>query len=135
MLNVSATWPWPGKAASPWMRSGTPRRRSASPNSSCLARTRPSTTGPTLSRWLGFGVKQVAEDAEFLLARPVRPGPPRLDVLAQPAADRDVLQVRKLEADRPAVGLAEDFLQLPQRDGAEAVKGACVELLVEVGFR
>ena len=32
--------------------------RSASPWSRCLARTRPSTTGLTISRWLGFGASE-----------------------------------------------------------------------------
>ena len=42
-------------AASPWISSGKPRLRSVSPWMRCLARTRPSTTGFTASRWLGFG--------------------------------------------------------------------------------
>ena len=55
MFRVSATSPWPAKAASPWRRIGRIRSRAASPARSCLARTIPSTTGSTASRWLGFG--------------------------------------------------------------------------------
>ncbi len=53
--SVSATMPRPAKAASPWMSSPATRARAASPSRVCSARTRPSTTGQMLSRWLGLG--------------------------------------------------------------------------------
>src|SRR5918996_1533383 len=53
--NVSATTPCPAKAASPWIRRGSTGLLASPPSSwSCLARTIPSTTGSTASRWLGF---------------------------------------------------------------------------------
>ena len=52
---VSATTPCPANAASPWRRMGRTRACSRSPIASCFARTMPSTTGFTNSRWLGFG--------------------------------------------------------------------------------
>ena len=56
----SATTPWPAKAASPWMSSGTTRVRSTVGLArwSCLARTLPSTTGSTISRWDGLAVSE-----------------------------------------------------------------------------
>ena len=56
MLSVSATIPWPAKAASPCMSSGkTLRRCSVSPRMRCRARAVPSTTGSTASRMARIG--------------------------------------------------------------------------------
>ena len=55
---VSATTPWPAKAASPCRRIG--RTGKSSPawlSRSCLARTMPSRTGLTASRWLGLAAR------------------------------------------------------------------------------
>src|ERR671925_517169 len=50
--------PWAGKDASPWIKIGIATRASWRPSrvlrSVCSARVRPSTTGSTASRWLGF---------------------------------------------------------------------------------
>src|SRR5207245_95734 len=58
-LNVSATTPWAANDASPWISSGTATLPSCSASLPrrfvCAARARPSTTGFTASRWLGFG--------------------------------------------------------------------------------
>ena len=64
--------PWPVKAASPCMGTGTTRPRSASPRWLCLARTMPSITGLTASRWLGFELQRemdVAPGARGVIAR------------------------------------------------------------------
>ena len=65
-LRVSATTPWPAKAASPCNRidstgNGSPAPSSkwgpvpcSPPRASCLARAMPTTTGSTASRWDGF---------------------------------------------------------------------------------
>ena len=59
MLSVSATIPCPANAASPCRRTGRTFECSrASPSAVCLARTIPSTTGSTNSRWLGFGASE-----------------------------------------------------------------------------
>ena len=58
MLKVSATIPWPAKAASPWMSTGKERCPSASLKRSCLARTLPCTTGSIHSRWLGLKARE-----------------------------------------------------------------------------
>ena len=52
--------PWPAKAASPCIRMPItlPRWR-VSPAMSCRARTLPTTTGSTASRWLGLGCKEM----------------------------------------------------------------------------
>ena len=56
---IRQTMPWPAKAASPWSSTGrTARRRSRSPRAICCARTLPSTTGSTASRWLGLGTRR-----------------------------------------------------------------------------
>ena len=56
----SATTPWPAKAASPWISSGSTGVRSPAlqPCWSCLARTLPSTTGSTISRCDGLAVSE-----------------------------------------------------------------------------
>ena len=54
MFSVSATTPCPAKAASPCMRMGRTEYASGSLIVSCLARTIPTTTGSTASRWLGL---------------------------------------------------------------------------------
>ena len=59
-LKHSATTPWPAKAASPCISSGSTWPRPALGVSrrvkACLARALPSTTGLTISRWLGLAV-------------------------------------------------------------------------------
>src|SRR6185437_11362755 len=59
-LNVSATTPCAANDASPWMSTGSatvPSWIASLPRRFVwLARARPSTTGFTASRWLGFGV-------------------------------------------------------------------------------
>ena len=54
MLSVSATTPCPANAASPCIRIGSTENASGSLIWSCLARTMPTTTGSTASRWLGL---------------------------------------------------------------------------------
>src|SRR5207302_1795843 len=53
--------PWAGNDASPWIRTGIATRGSCRParvpRSVCSARVRPSTTGSTASRWLGFAAR------------------------------------------------------------------------------
>ena len=67
-FSVSATTPWPAKAASPWMSTGRMAARPSSPPiRSWRARAIPSTTGFTASRWLGLG------------DRVMRTGPPFAD--------------------------------------------------------
>ena len=58
-LSVSATTPWPAKAASPWSSTGSTENASGSLMRSCLARTMPSTTGSTVSRWLGLAASSM----------------------------------------------------------------------------
>src|SRR5919198_1237071 len=57
-LSVSATMPWPGNDAPPWTSTASATVGSWMPapveRSVCSARVRPSTTGSTASRWLGF---------------------------------------------------------------------------------
>ncbi len=53
-LSVSATTPWPAKAASPWTRIGSTENASGSLMMSWRARAMPTTTGSTASRWLGL---------------------------------------------------------------------------------
>ena len=61
MLSVSATIPWPAKAASPWTSNGkTFLRCSISPRMRCRARAFPSTTGSTASRWLGLAARRIS---------------------------------------------------------------------------
>ncbi|PWC78652.1 hypothetical protein TSH64_31485 [Azospirillum sp. TSH64] len=48
--------PWPAKAASPWISTPITCSRSRSRRCCCLARTLPSTTGLTHSRWDGLAV-------------------------------------------------------------------------------
>ncbi len=68
MFSVSARMPWPAKAASPWRTIGnTLSWLRSSPSRTCLARARPSATGSTASRWLGF------ETRWMLTLRPSRP--------------------------------------------------------------
>ncbi len=68
MFRVSATTPWPAKAASPWIWIGS-TGKVVPPWSrmSCLARAMPSTTGSTASRWEGFAA------SETLMVSPSRP--------------------------------------------------------------
>ena len=54
MFSVSARIPCPANAASPCMITGTIFFRSVSPARCCFARARPTATGSTASRWLGF---------------------------------------------------------------------------------
>jgi hypothetical protein len=63
MLNVSGTVPWPGNAASPWIRMPSALLVSSAGGpgcdvSSCAARVIPTTTGFTNSRWLGLGERR-----------------------------------------------------------------------------
>ncbi len=63
MLRVSATTPWPEKAASPWMITGTATigsRWNSGPRSVWRARVVPSATALTCSRWLGFAASITA---------------------------------------------------------------------------
>ncbi|MCY1447649.1 hypothetical protein D9M71_642790 [compost metagenome] len=48
------TTPWPAKAASPWMEIGSTLSPVLSRRRSWRARTEPSTTGETISRWDGL---------------------------------------------------------------------------------
>ena len=57
--HVSCTTPSPMNAASPWMRIGSTCSRRVSSRRSCLARTRPSTTGFTYSRCDGLKVSDM----------------------------------------------------------------------------
>ncbi len=54
IASVSATTPWPANAASPWMTIGSTGYEPGGSVRSCIARTMPSTIGPTVSRWLGL---------------------------------------------------------------------------------
>ncbi len=59
-FSVSATTPCPANAASPWMSTGsTVKPGSPLSMTSCLARTTPSSTGSTASRWLGLATSEV----------------------------------------------------------------------------
>ncbi len=68
MFRVSATTPWPAKAASPWIWIGS-TGKVVPPKSrmSCLARAMPSTTGSTVSRWDGLAA------SDTLMVSPSRP--------------------------------------------------------------
>ncbi|RPK91261.1 hypothetical protein EES46_11050 [Streptomyces sp. ADI98-10] len=68
MLSVSATTPWPAKAASPWSATGR-TVKSVPPllMMSCLARAMPSRTGSTASRCEGLAA------SETLICSPSRP--------------------------------------------------------------
>ncbi len=68
MFRVSATTPWPAKAASPWIATGrTVKSVPPLPMMSCLARETPSRTGSTASRCDGFATR------ETLICSPSRP--------------------------------------------------------------
>ena len=56
-FSVSATTPWPANAASPCMSSGSTANLRSGSFWSCLARTMPSSTGLTASRWLGLAAR------------------------------------------------------------------------------
>ena len=71
MFIVSATTPWPGSAASPWSRTGSTLARPSAivrAARSCRARARPSATGATNSRWLGFAQSETRTDAPAAVA-------------------------------------------------------------------
>ena len=77
MFSVSATTPWPGSAASPWIRTGsTLRRPSASVRAarSWRARARPVATLATNSRWLGLAQSDTRTSApEAVRYAPLKP--------------------------------------------------------------
>src|SRR6185312_9234041 len=62
-FSVSATTPWPANAASPWTSTAsTVNPGSPMSSTSCFARTTPSATGSTASKWLGLATSEVAID-------------------------------------------------------------------------
>ena len=72
--SVSATTPWPAKAASPWTRTDKTSKRWSALSVSCLARTMPSTTGSTASRCDGFDAKVTdSSDPDRATNLPVAP--------------------------------------------------------------
>src|SRR6185437_16653044 len=78
-LNVSATTPSPGNAASPCTSTGSTLASLGGALESVLsaracwsARATPSTTGFTISRWLGFGSSTTCTDSPVDTSRTVR---------------------------------------------------------------
>ena len=59
MWSVSLTTPWPAKAASPWISSGSTENGCSSLLRSCMARVTPSTTGLTASRCDGLAASLI----------------------------------------------------------------------------
>ena len=57
------TTPWPAKAASPCTRIGSTGNSVGFSRWSCLARTMPSSTGFTASRWEGFAARYTLVEA------------------------------------------------------------------------
>ena len=71
---VSATTPWPAKAASPWSRIGSTGYEPGGSIWSCAARTMPTTIGSTVSRWLGLAASSMSRSApDGLTYLPVAP--------------------------------------------------------------
>ena len=109
-FSVSATTPCPANAASPWMSTGsTVKPGSPLSMTSCLARTTPSSTGSTASRWLGLATSEVL----IWLPSGGAEGPLRaevvLDVAGPLGAARVQVALELLEDLR--VGLADDVGQ------------------------
>ena len=80
-----------------------------------------------------LGGVQLVDDPPLLLEVEARVVADRLHPVEQPVADVEVADVHELDADRPAVGLAEDAQQLAK--GAVVVRAKlAVEDLVQVGL-
>ena len=123
-LRVSATMPWPAKAASPWMRSAIAAvgswLSSGSSRPVCSARAVPTTTGSTASRWLGF-------DASSTLISPCFVEPDALRAVVVLHVAGAALGVVRDRLERPlALELLEDHLVGPSERVGDHVQPAAV---------
>ena len=123
-MSVSATTPWPANEASPWISTGSATAESVTPRrferSVCSARVRPSTTGSTASRWLGFARERDGDVAVRGRAR-------RLGAEVVLHVAGAALGVGRDRLDRPlALELAQDHLVGPPDDVREHAQPAAV---------
>ena len=78
---------------------------------------------------------EIHQNANLSPPREVRLIAARLHALLEPVADPRVLDVHVLDADGPAIGLAEGRQQLSQRALRQAQKMVRVERAIQVGLR